>query len=139
MDVFVSGQVSGSSVKVAGAFYDDKDTGILRLDNVPQSTGKKTSVRLTIFDKIHVDENTVKVKSVRPDWIKVELTYPPEELQKTSPIRLVGVDVEVPANSPQGAFMGPETERLGEIAISIGETEETSSDVVIPVRFAVVP
>ncbi len=139
VEISLSGQITGNAVKVNGALYDEKSTGVLRVDNVQQSVGKKTNIRMTIFDKIHADENTVKVKSVRPHWIKVSLTYPPEELQKTSPIRLVEAEIEIPANSPQGAFMGPEKEQLGEVVFSIGNTEESSQEVVVPIRFAVTP
>ena len=139
VEISLSGQITGNAVKVNGALYDEKSTGVLRVDNVQQSVGKKTNIRMTIFDKIHADENTVKVKSVRPDWIKVNLTYPPEELQKTSPIRLVEAEIEIPAGSPQGAFMGPEKERLGEIVFSVGNTDESSQEVVVPIRFAVTP
>ncbi len=139
VEISLSGQITGNAVKVNGALFDEKNTGTLRIDNVQQSVGKKTNIRMTIFDKIPANENTIKVKSVRPDWIKVNLTYPPEDLQKTSSIRLVEAEIEIPADSPQGAFMGPEKERLGEVVFSIGETEETSQEVVVPVRFAITP
>ena len=139
LDVVVSGQVIGNNVKVVGSAYDDKVSGVLKLDSVSQSVGKKSNLRITIFDRIHCDENTVKVKSVRPDWLKVTLTYPEEELQKSAPVRMIGVEVEVPPGSPQGAFVGPEKEQLGEFVVTIGESEESSQEVVIPVRFAVTP
>ena len=138
-DLHVVGQVSGSSVKITGALFDDKESGQLRLNEVSAATGKKTSVRLTITDPLICNEKTVRVKSVRPDWIDVKLTYPPEELQKSSPIRLVTAEIEVPAGSPQGNFMGPKKEELGEIVFSMGEKEESSQEIVIPVRFAVTP
>ncbi len=137
LEISLNGQISSNEIRISGRLFDDKDSGQLRLDNVQRAVGKTTSIRLTIFDKIPANENTVKVKSTRPDWINVNMTYPPEELQKESPIRLVEVEIEIPANSPQGAFMGPEKEQLGEIVFSVGETEETSQDVVVPVRFAV--
>lgn len=138
LEISLTGQITSNAIKISGPLFDDKLSGQLRLDNIPSSVGKKTSVRLTIFDKISANENTIKVKSVRPDWINVKLTYPPEELQKASPIRMVEAEVDIPAGSPQGAFMGPEKEQLGEIVIAVGEMEETAQDVVIPVRFAVV-
>ncbi len=139
VEISLVGQIAGNAIKVSGALYDDKTTGQLRMDNVSTAVGKKTNVRLTIFDKIPANENTIKVKSIRPDWIGVNLKYPPEELQKTSPIRMVEAEIEIPAGSPQGAFMGPDKEQLGEIVISVGETTESAQDVVIPVRFAVTP
>ena len=60
-------------------------------------------------------------------------------LQKQTKVRQVEVDVEVPAGSPQGAFMGPGKDQLGEIVFQIGEDEETAQTVVVPVRFAVAP
>lgn len=137
VEISLSGQIASNAVKISGQLFDDKTSGQLRLDNVSPSVGKKTNIRLMIFDKISANENTIKVKSVRPDWLKVNLTYPSEELQKSSPIRLIEAEVEVPAGSPQGAFMGPEKERLGEIVISVGENEASTQDIVIPVRFAV--
>ena len=35
--------------------------------------------------------------------------------------------------------MGPKKEELGEIVFSMGEKEESSQEIVIPVRFAVTP
>ncbi len=139
LEVIISGQISGNAIRITGAQYDDKTSGQLRLDNVSAATGARSSIRMMIFDKLICNESTVKVKSIRPDWLKVKLTYPPEELQKASPIRLIEAEIEVPAGSPQGAFTGPEKEQLGEIVFSVGETDETSQEVVVPVRFAVTP
>ena len=135
----IHGAIMGSEVKVLGPLYDDKNSGALRLDSIRQEQGKKTNLRFLIFDPIDVNEKSVFVKSVRPDWINVSFTYPDAELQKQTKVRQVEVDVEVPAGSPQGAFMGPGKDQLGEIVFQIGEDEETAQTVVVPVRFAVVP
>ena len=52
---------------------------------------------------------------------------------------MVDATVRVPAGSPQGAFMGPSKEQLGEIVFAVGETPETTQEIVLPVRFAVGP
>ena len=135
----IHGAIMGSEVKVLGPLYDDKNSGALRLDSIRQDQGKKTNLRFLIFDPIDVNEKSVFVKSVRPDWINVSFTYPDAELQKQTKVRQVEVDVEVPAGSPQGAFMGPGKDQLGEIVFQIGEDEETAQTVVVPVRFAVAP
>jgi len=137
LEVLITGQIAGNSVRVSGPLYNAKTSGQLMLGSVPQSVGKSTSLRLTIFDKIPANADTIKVKSVRPDWLKVSLNYPDEELQKSSPIRLVEAIVEVPVGSPQGAFTGPEKEQLGEIVFSVGISEDSVQDVNVPVSFAV--
>ncbi|MCF0234200.1 MAG: DUF1573 domain-containing protein [Thermoguttaceae bacterium] len=138
LEIIARGQVSGGGVKVVGRRYDDKNTGFLVIDNVSQRTGASEIVRL-IFNKTPANENTVKVKSVRPDWLKVDFKFPPEELQKASPARIVETTVAIPAGSPQGAFMGPNKEQLGEIVLTVGEDEANLQEIVLPVRFAVGP
>ncbi len=137
LETTITGQIASNAVRVAGPLYNAKTTGQLALGSAPQSVGKTTTLRLTIFDKIPANAETVKVKSVRPDWLKVSLTYPDEELQKSSPIRLVEATIEVPAGSPQGAFTGPEKEQLGEIVFAIGLNEDSVQEVNVPVSFAV--
>ncbi len=137
LETTITGQIAGAGVRIAGPLYNAKTTGQLMLGTAPRSLGKTTTLRLTIFDKIPANADTVKVKSVRPDWLKVSLTYPDEELQKSSPIRLVEATVEVPVGSPQGAFTGPEKEKLGEIVFSVGVSEDSIQEVNVPVSFAV--
>ena len=138
-EIPIRGQVISSAIKVVGPMYDDKIDGALKLDNVKQETGKATTLRITVLEAIPANAETIFVKKVQPEWIKVDLTYPPEELQKASPIRLVEANVQIPPGAPLGAFMGPGKDQLGEIVFSIGATPETSQELIIPVRFAVAP
>ena len=138
-EIPIRGQVISSAIKVVGPMYDDKIDGALKLDNVKQETGKATTLRITVLEAIPANAETIFVKKVQPEWIKVDLTYPPEELQKASPIRLVEANVQIPPGAPLGAFMGPGKVELGEIVFSIGATPETSQELIIPVRFAVAP
>ena len=137
-EIPIRGQISGSTIKVVGRLYDEKTSGQLRLDKVVQSTGADASLRLNIFDTMIVNEKTAYVKSVRPDWLKVELTYQPEEVQKATKLRMVDVNIQIAPGSPEGAFMGPEKEKLGEIVFAVGSSEDSMQEVVVPVRFAVV-
>lgn len=139
VEIPMHGSIMGREIKVLGPLFDDKESGMLRLDSVAQKQGKSTSLRLLIFEAIPCNEKTVFVKSVRPDWINVSFDYPDEELQRATKVRQIGATIEVPAGSPQGAFMGPGKDQLGEIVLQIGEDEETAQNVVIPVRFAVTP
>lgn len=140
LEIVVGGQVAGNSVRLSGRRYDDKGTGYLTLDSVSSRETTEEKIRLTIFDKIPTNAETVRAKSVRPAWLEVEFAYPPEELQKSAaPVRMVDATVRVPAGSPQGAFMGPSKEQLGEIVFAVGETPETTQEIVLPVRFAVGP
>ncbi|MBP3558448.1 MAG: DUF1573 domain-containing protein [Thermoguttaceae bacterium] len=140
LEIVVGGQVAGNTVRLSGRRYDDKGTGYLTLDSVSSRETTEEKLRLTIFDKIPTNAETVRVKSVRPAWLEVEFAYPPEELQKSAaPVRMVDATVRVPAGSPQGAFMGPSKEQLGEIVFAVGETPETTQEIVLPVRFAVGP
>lgn len=138
LEIVASGQVSGGGVKLVGRRFDEKATGFLLIDTVSQKTTTEERLRL-IFNKIPANAETVKVKSVRPDWLKVDFVFPPEEMQKTAPTRIVEAIVSIPAGSPQGSFMGPNKEQLGEIVFTVGETPETTQEIVLPVRFAVGP
>lgn len=139
LEVVVGGQVAGSSVRLSGRRYDEKGTGYLIFDAVSTRETTEEKLRLTILDKIPTNAETVRVKSARPAWLQVEFVYPPEELQKAAPVRIVETTVKIPAGSPQGAFMGPNKEQLGEIVFAVGETPETTREIVLPVRFAVGP
>ena len=140
LEIVVGGQVVGSTIRLSGRQYDDKGTGHLVLNSVSTRESTESQLRLTIQDKILTNAETVRVKSVRPSWLEVEFNYPSEELQKSAaPVRVVEATVRVPAGSPQGAFMGPNKEQLGEIVFAVGETPETTQEIVLPVRFAVGP
>ena len=140
LEIVVGGQVAGNAARLSGRHYDDKATGYLLLDAVSSGKTTESPLRLTIFDKIPTNAETVRVKSVRPSWLEVEFKYPPEELQNSpAPVRMVDATVRVPAGSPQGAFMGPSKEQLGEIVFAVGATPETTQEIVLPVRFAVGP
>ncbi len=140
LEIVVGGQIAGNAVRLSGRQYDAKGTGYLLLDSVSTRETTESQLRLTIQDKILTNAETVRVKSVRPSWLEVEFQYPPEELQKSAaPVRMVDATVRVPAGSPQGAFMGPSKEQLGEIVFAVGETPETTQEIVLPVRFAVGP
>lgn len=139
VEIPIRGSVMGREIKVLGPLYDDKSSGLLRLDDVPQGAGKTTTLRLFVFEPIPVNSETVFVKSARPDWIKVDFAYPDEELQRVSKARQIEATIEIPAGSPQGAFMGPGKDQYGEIVFQIGKDDETAQLVVVPVRFAVVP
>lgn len=140
LEIVVGGQVAGNAARLSGRHYDDKGTGYLVLGAVSTRETTESQLRLTIFDKIPTNAETVRVKSVRPSWLEVEFAYPPEELQNSpAPVRMVDATVRVPAGSPQGAFMGPSKEQLGEIVFAVGATPETTQEIVLPVRFAVGP
>ena len=138
-EIPIRGHIISSAIKVVGPLYDDKIDGMLKLDSVKQETGKTTTLRITVLEAMPANSETIFVKGVKPKWLKVELTYPPEELQKVSPIRMIEASVQVPQGAPLGGFMGSDKDRLGEIVFSIGATPETSQELVVPVRFAVTP
>ncbi len=139
IEIPIHGTIMGQEIKVLGPLYDDKESGVLRIDNVEKNKGKSTNLRLLVFEPIPVNSETVFVKSVRPDWIKVDFEYPDEELQRATKVRQIGVNIEVPAGSPEGAFMGPGKDQYGEIVFQIGADEANAQKVVVPVRFAVLP
>ena len=138
VEVPIHGSVMSRDVKVLGPLYDDKTSGSLRIDNVAKSKGAKTNLRLFIFEPIPANKDTIFVKSVRPDWIKVDLTYPDEELQRATNVRQIEAAISIPPGSPEGAFMGPGKDQFGEIVFQVGADSETAQTIVVPVRFAVV-
>ena len=138
VEVPIHGSVMSHEIKVLGPLFDDKTSGTLRIDNVEKNKGAKTNLRLLVFEPIPVNKDTVFVKSVRPDWIKVDFTYPDEELQRVSKIRQIEANISIPPGSPEGAFMGPGKDQFGEIVFQVGVDEENAQTVVVPVRFAIV-
>ena len=60
-------------------------------------------------------------------------------MQRVSKVRQIEATVSIPANSPEGAFMGPGKDQFGEIVFQVGVDEENAQTVVVPVRFAVLP
>ena len=135
-EIPIRGQILSSAISVNGRLFKD---GVVRLDNVKQEVGASTSVNLFINSRMPANAETIKVKSVRPEWLVVELTYPPEELQQASPKRLIQALISLPSGCPLGGFMGPDKSEMGEVVFSIAEHADDVQEVVVPVRFAVSP
>ncbi len=138
LEVLVEGQVAGV-VTLSGNKYDRTASGKLLIGAVSSAKGESTRIRLTVVDKFIANKETVKAVSVRPKWLEVNFKYPDENLQKSMPVKMIEVDVVIPKGAPQGNYVGPEKERLGEIIFKIGSSPETAHDVILPVHFAVGP
>ena len=107
---------------------------------VSSATGATEKIRLTIFDKnLIADESTLLVAKTRPERMKVQINYPDAETQKKMPVKLIDVDVEIPAGSPQERYSGPGLGETGEIVFQIGSDEGDRQEVILPVSFAVGP
>lgn len=138
LEMMVEGQIAGS-ISISGAKYDKHKTGQLMIGPVSSAKGSVDSFRLTLFDPtVIADAKTVRVESVRPDWLKVRFHYPDAEVQKTMPVKWVDAEVEIPSGSPQERYSGPGLSATGEIVIGIGEGE-SCQEVILPVSFAVGP
>ncbi|MDO5553951.1 MAG: DUF1573 domain-containing protein [Planctomycetia bacterium] len=137
LEVSVEGQVTGA-VTISGNVYD-KARGYMNIGSVSTRNETVEMLRLTVVDKRIINGETLRVASVQPDWLGVEVAYPDEEVQKTLPVKLLDVTVRIPKGSPQGNFVGPDKEHMGRIVFSLVGEEGAESEIIVPVRFAVGP
>ena len=138
LEMMVEGQVTGA-VTITGTKYDKHKTGQLVIGPVSSAAGARESFRLTFDDPAFVaDESTVRIASVRPQWLNVSLSFLDAEAQKSMPIKWVDATVEIPAGSPQERYSGPGLAETGEIVVEIDKDMKTE-EVVLPVSFTVGP
>ncbi|MDO5581968.1 MAG: DUF1573 domain-containing protein [Planctomycetia bacterium] len=138
MEMMVEGQIAGA-ITIMGNKYDRRNTGHLVIGSVSAGKTTKERIRLTIVDKFEANEKTVSVSHVHPSWVKVEFHYPDKEAQKSMPVKMVDVDIIIPKGSPQGNYIGPSKDKLGEVVFQIGPDEKNVRDIVLPLQFAVGP
>ena len=138
LELMIEGQIVGS-YKISGTRYDRHNSGHLAIGSVSTKNTTTEKIRMTIFDKMTVTPETLKVARVRPEWLKVNINYPTVEAQKVLPVKLIDIEVVIPAGSPLGNFMGPAKDLLGEIVFQVGPEKDKMTDVVVPVQFAVGP
>lgn len=138
LELMVEGQVAGS-ISITGAKYDRHKTGQLAIGPVSSAAGHTESFRLTFYDPAFIaDSGTVRIESVRPQWLQVSLQYPDAEAQKSMPVKWVDAKVEIPAGSPQERYSGPGLAETGEIVIVVGSGDQAQT-LVLPVSFTVGP
>ena len=134
LEVMLEGQITGT-ITISGTHYDKHETGQVVIGPVSSRKTTLEKIRLTVLDPTLIaDEETFKVVSARPDWLKINLRYPDKEAQKTMPVKILDVEIEIPAGSPQGKFSGPSLGETGEIILKIGPQQ-----LILPVNFAVGP
>ncbi|MGI5831904.1 MAG: DUF1573 domain-containing protein [Thermoguttaceae bacterium] len=138
LELMVEGQVIGA-VSISGAKYDKHRTGQLVIGPVSSVTGRTESFRMTFDDPSFIaDEKTVRIESVRPQWLNVTLNFLDSDAQKLMPVKWIDAKVEIPAGSPQERYSGPGLAETGEIVIGIS-ADMKEEQVVLPVSFTVGP
>ncbi len=137
LEIMVEGQITGS-ITMSGNRYDRFGNGYLGIGSISSSQTTTERIRLTVVDKYIVNDKTVRVDRIRPDWLKVNFKFPDEELQKKMPAKMIDVEVSIPKGSPLGTFMGPARDKLGEVVFKVGP-EGAQQEIVLPVQFAVGP
>lgn len=138
LEMMVEGQITGA-ITLSGNRYDRLNSGHLGIGAVSSRQTTTENLRMTIFEKMIVTKETLKVSRVRPDWLKVNINYPDEELQKKLPVKIIDIQIVIPAGARQGNFMGPGKSQMGEVVFEVGPKDKPVTEMVVPIQFAVGP
>ncbi|MDR0870685.1 MAG: DUF1573 domain-containing protein [Planctomycetaceae bacterium] len=133
LELAVRGQIAVSGISVTGMGFA-KDTGTLLLGTV--SKGKTSSRDVSVqFIGTTAAEANLRVKEVKPDFLKTTLTQPKDVGSESSRRRFYTLTLEVPATAPVCNYIKSDEQN---IAMVILETGLKDSPVIkIPVQFAV--
>ena len=133
VEIIVRGQVYSSGIAITGMGFN-KESGVILLGKT--NTGQRLARDLTItFSGSTASQADLKVKEVKPDWLKVSLTEPRELGAESSRRRFYSLTVEVPAGSPVGNYFKADQDSTAMVVLDTGLTETPTLR--IPVQFAV--
>ena len=125
----VSGQVVSGNVAVSGRGFNQA-TGIVDLGSTV--TGKKISREITVqFSGVSAPSAEVRVQSVEPAWLHVELSSPKD----VGPRRMFALTIEVPENAPTGNYVIRDGGQ--QAAVTLETNDESTPILKIPLQFAV--
>lgn len=133
VEFLVRGQISGNAISITGMGYD-KESGTIRLGGTSrgQRFSRSFSVQFLGTASIQAD---LKVKEVKPEWLKTDLSEPRDIGGDTARRRLYTLTLEIPADAPVGSFMGTDGENVANILLETGLNDTPT--VRIPIQFAV--
>lgn len=132
-EFMIRGQIAGSGITISGMGFD-KETGVARLGKT--LVGQRLTKDLMIqFQGTAALEAELKVRSVKPEWLKVTLTQPHDIGAASSRRRFYTMTVEVPVEATVGNYTRIDED--GESVITLETGLEDSPTLRIPVQFVV--
>jgi hypothetical protein len=133
LELSVRGQITGSGVSIAGTGFN-KATGsaLLGKTRFGQKIVKDISIQFTGTAAFRAD---LKIKEIRPVWLKTILSEPRDVGGESARRRLYSLTIEVPTDAPVCNFMKSDEENIAMIILETG-LEDTPM-LKLPVQFAV--
>jgi hypothetical protein len=130
IEIFARGQVFGNGITLAGQGFD-RATGIMSIDTIKSGERiiKDISIQLT---GTNVQNADIKVKEIRPQWLKTTITKGSVE---TAVRKFFTLSIEIPPDAPQCNYVTTDDNKTAIITLETGITD--SPIIKIPVRFAI--
>ena len=133
IEFLVRGQVCSDGITFTGMGYT-RETGTIQLGKT--SSVQRLAKDMTItFSGPVASQADLKIKDVKPDWLKTTLSEPREFGAESSRKRIYALTIEVPAGSPACNYFKADEESAAMIVLETGLTETPTLK--IPVQFAV--
>ncbi len=133
VEFMVRGQVYSGNITLTGmGFNKDSGVAILGKTGVGQRLAKDVSI---MFSGLAASQANLKVKEVKPDWLKTTLTEPKEIGGETSRRRVYSLTIEIPANAPVCNYIKADEENVAMVVLDTGLAE--TPILKVPVQFAV--
>ena len=133
VEFLVRGQVYSGTIAIAGMGFN-KDSGVVVLGKTSSTQRLAKDVSIT-FSGLSASQADLKVKEVKPDWLKAVLTEPREFGGESSRRRLYSLTIEVPVGSSVCNYFKPDEENVAMVVLDTGLTD--TPILKIPVQFAV--
>lgn len=130
IEIFARGKVFGNGIMLAGQGFD-RATGIMSIETI--RSGERVIKDISIqFTGASVQNANVKIKEVRPQWLKTTITKGSVE---TAVRRFFTLSIEIPPDAPQCNYVTPDEEKAAMVILETGLSELPI--IKIPIRFAI--
>ncbi|MDR2170822.1 MAG: DUF1573 domain-containing protein [Planctomycetaceae bacterium] len=130
IEIFARGQIYGAGITLAGQGFD-RTTGIMSIETI--RSGEKIVRDISIqFTGTNLQNAEIKVKEVRPKWLKTNVTKGGVE---TAVRRFFTLSIEIPPDAPQCNYTTPDDDKAALVILETGMTN--SPTIKIPIRFAI--
>ena len=133
VEFLVRGQVCSDGIALTGMGYS-KETGSVQLGKTNPDQRLARDVSITFSGPL-ASQADLKVREVKPDWLKTTLTEPRELGAESSRKRFYSLTIEIPAGSPACNYFRADEEDAAMIVLDTGLAE--TPILKIPVQFAV--
>jgi hypothetical protein len=132
-ELSVRGQITGSGVSISGTGFN-KETGsvLLGKTGIGQKIVKDVSIQFTGTAAFRAD---LKIKEIRPVWLKTMLSEPRDLGGESVRRRLYALTIEVPTDAPVCNFLKSDEENVAMITLETGLDD--TPILKLPVQFAV--